>query len=65
MTIYDIMNLFMDADIQKIIIYDVEYGKDIYEGFYSDIPDDMQDYEVTSIDNLNKTEILTLNVVTE
>lgn len=64
MTIRDLCEMFPDA--QKIKVYNIENNADvIYEGSSEDVPFDIDDIEICSIDNLDRTEILGINVSIE
>lgn len=52
MTIYDVMNLFIDDGYQLIKIYDLLSENYIYKGRYSDCPDELWELEIASIDNI-------------
>lgn len=60
-------DLFADASGQDIEIYDLHQEKTIFSGTLGDdIPDEVGDLDVCSIDNLcTGTDILTINVDTE
>ena len=53
----------MDEDMQVVADYDVNHGKELFRGVRSDMPDEIRDLEIQSIDNLHEpTTVLTLNV---
>lgn len=52
MTVYDIMQLFIDPDSQHIQIWLDDEEKIVYDGDYGDIPENMDNAEVSSIDNI-------------
>ena len=52
-TVEGLIELFID-DAQMVQIYDNEADKVIYEGMGCDVPDELMDEEVSSIDNLYK-----------
>lgn len=59
------MKMFVSPDSQKFQLWDNEDEKIVFEGYLSDIDEDMEylaDAEVTSIDNNNGGEPLTLNI---
>lgn len=60
MTVYEFINLFVEEDKQMFTVYDTERGKNLYEGFLIDLPPEIADREITSIDNIING--LTLNV---
>lgn len=64
MTVYDIMQLFIDPDAQHIQIYSDDEEKIVYDGDYGDIPEHMNYVEVSSIDNVyaDNKGVICLNV---
>ncbi len=63
MTVYDIMDLFID-DSQYIELYDIETDNVVYSGEFCDMPEEFEDREVCSIDNIYKGNegVVTLNI---
>lgn len=62
-TVYDFLDIFMDEDMQVVSVYDVNQGKELFRGVRTDMPDEIRDLEIQSIDNLHEpTTVLTLNV---
>ena len=62
-TVYDFLDHFCDPDDQQVAIYDLNKGEEIYRGTRDEMPSDIQDLEVLSIDTLHEaTKVLTLNV---
>ena len=59
MTVYDIMQLFIDPDVQHIQIWSDDEEKIVYDGDYGDIPEHMNYAEVSSIDNVYADSIST------
>lgn len=68
MTLYDLREMFID-DSQMIRIYDIAKEDNIYEGEFRDIPDEYEDYEISSIDSvyptINFDGYITINIDTE
>lgn len=65
-TVYDFLDHFCDADSQQVAIFDLKKGEEIYRGTRDEMPSDIQDLEVCSIDTLYEpTTVLTLNVETD
>ena len=63
-TVYDFLDRFCDPDDQEVAIYDLHKGEEIYRGTRDEMPSDIQDLEVLSIDTLHEaTKVLTLNVM--
>lgn len=52
MTVYDIMQLFIDSDNQHIQIWSDDAEKIVYDGDYGDIPESLDYAEISSIDNI-------------
>lgn len=59
----DLTELFVETSIQTVAIYDCGKEKEVFRGTIDDIPEDLQELEVQSIDNLEKnSDVLTINV---
>jgi hypothetical protein len=55
--------MFADPDMQEVAIFDLTKGEEIYRGTRDEMPNDLQDMEIMSIDTLHEaTKVLTLNV---
>jgi hypothetical protein len=61
-TVYDFLDHFCDPDMQEVAIFDLSKGKEIYRGTRDEMPDDLQGLEICSIDNLEGSKVLTINV---
>lgn len=63
MTIQDFMELLIDGDSQHFNVYDNEKEETIFDGSGSEIPDELLDEEVSSMDNVyDNNDIITLNI---
>lgn len=63
MTIQDFMAILVDGDSQRFNVYDNEKEEVIFDGSGSEIPDELLDEEVSSIDNVyDNNDIITLNI---
>jgi hypothetical protein len=64
MTIQDFMELLIDGDSQHFNIYDNEKEEIIFDGAGSEMPDELIDEEISSIDNIygDNVDIITLNI---
>lgn len=64
MTVYDIMQLFIDPDAQHIQIWSDAEEKIVYDGDYGDVSEHMNCAEVSSIDNVydDNKGVICLNV---
>ena len=63
MTVYDFLDMFADPDMQEVAIFDLNASKEIYRGTRDEMPDELQNLEIMSIDTLHEaTKVLTLNV---
>lgn len=51
MSIYDLIELFVD-DSQSIYVYDLNTDNELFKGDASDIPADLEDMTICSIDNV-------------
>lgn len=61
-TVYDILDMFIEADMQEVAIFDLSASKEIYRGTRDEMPNELQDLEICSVDNLDGSKVLTLNV---
>ena len=62
-SVYDFLDIFCDPDQQEVAIYDLHKGEEIYRGTRDEMPSEIQDLEICSIDTLHEaTKVLTLNV---
>lgn len=63
LTIYDFMEMFVDKSDIFVRIYDISGDADvIFEGYGNDIPENLEDYEISSLDNPDGTGIVGINV---
>lgn len=51
-TVEEIIEMFVDPEMQVFSIWSNEKEKVIYTGFISDVPDELLQADVTSIDNV-------------
>lgn len=61
-TVYDFLDMFADPDMQEVAIFDLNKGEEIYRGTRDEMPSEMQDMEIMSVDCLDGSKVLTLNV---
>lgn len=61
-TVYDFLDMFTEADMQEVAIFDLSASKEIYRGTRDEMPDELQELEICSVDNLDGSKVLTLNV---
>lgn len=63
MTIYDLRYLFFDDD-QQCYIYAMESEKELFRGSMRDIPEELEDEEISSLDNVypNNEGVIGINV---
>lgn len=63
-TVEEIIKMFVDPEVQEFSIWSNEKEKVIYTGFISDVPDELLQADVTSIDNVFEDckSIITLNI---
>ena len=63
MTVDEFMDLSIDSSWQKVKIYDVDLGEEVFEGTIDDMPDKYRFGEVGSFDIIDdNSPTLTLNV---
>jgi hypothetical protein len=62
-TVYDFLDMFADPDMQEVAISDLTKGEEIYRGTRDEMPTELENLEIMSIDTLHEaTKVLTLNV---
>lgn len=67
LTVNDFLDLFTEPDMQEVAIYDLndKVGEEIYRGTRDEMPSDIQDLEICSVDFLDTpTKVITINVDT-
>lgn len=65
-TVSDLTELFVEPTIQTIAIWDGGKEEEVFRGPVDEIPEDLQDLEIQSIDNIEKnSDVLTINVDSE
>lgn len=65
-TVYDLVDLFIESSFQTVEVWDVSKEEVIFVGTLGEMPLEIQDLTVQSIDNLTKiSSVLTVNVDTE
>lgn len=60
----DLLDLFVESEWQRIKIFDISVGEEIYDGMVADVPDEIKDEknEVQFLDIIENN-ILTINVL--
>lgn len=61
-TVYDFLDIFTESDMQEVAIFDLTSGEEIARGTRDELPSDVQDMEIMSVDCLDGSKVLTLNV---
>ena len=62
-TVYDFLDMFADPDMQEVAIFDLTKGEEIYRGTRDEMPTELENLEIMSIDTLHEaTKVITLNV---
>lgn len=63
MTVYELLQLFADPEGQNIIVWSFDEEKPIYNGLLEDMPENIQEAEISSIDNITfNSESVTVNI---
>lgn len=63
MFVIEIIRMFVDEDRQYFELWDNEKEEVIFKGYLSDLPEELEYAEVTSIDNVNgDVNGITLNI---
>lgn len=65
MMIFEIVDLFVEPNDVECEVYDLCADEVIFKGMYEDMPYEIQNMEVSSIDNLYGRTTLTFNVESE
>lgn len=60
-TVEDLLNMFIEANFQHVILYGYESEENIFDGYLSDMPSEYRELEIETIDNLTNN-ILIINV---
>ena len=61
-TVYDFLDIFTESGMQEVAIYDLNSDEEIYRGTRDELPPYVQDMEMCSIDTLDGSKVLTINV---
>ena len=61
-TVNDFLDMFTEPDMQEVAIFDLSASKEIYRGTRDEMPDELQELEICSIDNLDGSKVITINV---
>lgn len=65
-TVSDLTDLFVEPSLQTVAIWDCGKEEEVFRGTIDDIPEDLQDLEVQSIDDIEKnSDVMTINVDSE
>ena len=64
MTIYDLINVWLDPSEQAVVVWEYhdEGCSRLYEGTLENVPDEIQDAVVVNIDNLEDDKVLHLAI---
>lgn len=63
MTVRELVSFFIDENNQRFVIYDVDEGEEVFEGYGNDIPDELLICYVSSVDNiLHDSATVTINI---
>ena len=64
MTICELITSFIDEDVQEFEVYDISEEEVVFNGYLDDLPSNLADKEVFSIDNLSTiSDTLTINIM--
>lgn len=62
-TVSDLTDLFVESTLQTVAIWDCGKDEEVFRGTIDDIPEDLQELEVQSIDTIEKnSDVFTINV---
>ena len=53
MTVREFTELFVEENHQKFIIFDLESGEDVFNGYRNEMSDKLLSREVSSLDNIS------------
>ena len=62
-TVADLTDLFVESTLQNVAIWDCGKDEEVFRGSIDEIPEDLHELEVQSIDNIEKnSDVFTINV---
>lgn len=62
-TVADLTDLFVESTLQTVAIWDCGKNQEVFRGTIDEIPEDLQELEVQSIDTIEKdSDVFTINV---
>lgn len=62
-TVAYLTDLFVESTLQTVAIWDCGKDQEVFRGTIDDIPEDLQELEVKSIDTIEKnSDVFTINV---
>ena len=64
MTVYEFLNLCID-DTQKFALYDFSKDEIVWLGLAEDLPERLEDCEVSSFDGITNPNVMTINIDSE
>lgn len=64
MTVYEFLNLCID-DTQKFALYDFAKDEVVWLGLAEDLPERLEDCEVSSFDGITNPNVMTINIDSE
>lgn len=62
MTVYELLNLCMDASLMDVQLYDLNSREVIWSGFGDEVPENYEDVEVDSYDPVDNRGTFTINI---
>lgn len=65
MTIRQYLDLFVDDSRLKVIIFNLNEGNDVFEGYGDEIPYDLEDKDVVSLDITSFPGGIAINIESE
>lgn len=60
--VYTVCHMFLEPEYQKVAIYSLKLGKEVWRGCATEVPEAYLYTTVESFDNLDKSEFLTMNI---
>ena len=64
-TVSELMEMFTEPSIQKVSVYDLATEDDIFSGTLDEMPENIQDLRIESIDCIEADGVFRVNVSTE
>lgn len=65
MTVSDLVDLYIDPDLQTVILFDLDEEKSVYCGPLDEVPEEYTDYIIGSLEPTAGQPVITINITLE